>query len=153
MYRLDVTLYDEAAQILQSKQLYIQDLETAKQLVKQVELPDYSTEDIEAPDGRIVTPLPPDRIHSSEGIVTPKLPIEVERSRNKQISETPAEHTFILVDNKLYNKIVPLIADPNNVGVIRTLLAKCERVLENPVPEADAEGIFWEGDLILKVDK
>jgi hypothetical protein len=90
MYRLDVTLYEDKT-VLQSKQLYISDLETAKQLMDSVQLPVYTEEDGEAPSGRIVTPLPPQKIHSTEGIVTPKLPIEIARAEAERNKETPEE--------------------------------------------------------------
>lgn len=41
--------------------------------------------------GKIVTPLPPSKIHSAAGIVVPKPPIEVERELAARLNEVPEE--------------------------------------------------------------
>lgn len=45
----------------------------------------------DAQEGKIVTPLPPNKVHNSQGIVTPKLPIEVERGLAERLKEAPEE--------------------------------------------------------------
>lgn len=40
-------------------------------------------------EGKIVTPLPPNKIHSTEGIVTPKAPLQVEKEQRNRLSDLP----------------------------------------------------------------
>lgn len=67
------------------------------------------------------------------------------------MSQNP-EHDFILIDAPLYDKVVLLINDERNNEVVAKLLANAPRSKENPIPEKDAQGIFWHDDLILKVE-
>lgn len=89
MYCLTVTLHDQDS-LLQSKQLYLNDLDIAKGLFESVKLPEYSQDD-DIPEGKIVTPLRPNKVHSSKGIVTPKLPIEIDREEAARSKEDPLE--------------------------------------------------------------
>jgi hypothetical protein len=68
------------------------------------------------------------------------------------VNQLKDEHDFILVDAPLYDKVLPLINDERNHDTIAALLQNCPRSKENPVPEKDAQGVFWRGDLILKVE-
>lgn len=50
--------------------------------------------DIEPDDtqeGKVVTPLPPSKLHSAEGIVNPKPPMQVAREEAERLKEMPKE--------------------------------------------------------------
>jgi len=49
-------------------------------------------------EGGIVNPLPPDKVHKVQGIVTPKVPRQVAVERKEQLSTLPEE----LKDESLY---------------------------------------------------
>jgi hypothetical protein len=43
------------------------------------------------PNGTVITPLPPNKIRTVPGIVTPKLPIQIEREQAERLSDLPEE--------------------------------------------------------------
>ena len=53
------------------------------------EKPEDRFDDIQ--EGKIITPLPPDRIHSTKGIVIPKAPFLVARERQALLGDMPKE--------------------------------------------------------------
>lgn len=48
-------------------------------------------EELEEQEGKVVTPLPPDRTHSVKGIVTPKPPSQFDREQHQRLSDLPKE--------------------------------------------------------------
>jgi hypothetical protein len=38
-------------------------------------------------EGKIITPLPPSKVHKTPGVVTPKSPLEFDRQYAKQLKE------------------------------------------------------------------
>lgn len=92
MYSIDIVLKDEDSTVLQSKQIYLTTIDKANDLMESFKLSSLEEEyDDMTPDGRIVTPLPPGKTHSTQGVVTPKAPLEVIRQDNKRTQEIPEE--------------------------------------------------------------
>lgn len=42
-------------------------------------------------DGKVVTPLPPGKIHSTKGIVMPKAPIQFAKEQQQRVEDLPEE--------------------------------------------------------------
>lgn len=49
------------------------------------------TEFDETQEGKVVTPLPPSKVHSSAGIVTPKAPLQFAKEQQQRVEDLPEE--------------------------------------------------------------
>jgi len=93
MYHLIILLTDSTDNPIVSSTFDFQDKPIAQTAV------DFAIDEIKkfidfeqhAPEGRIITLLPPDRIHTVEGVVTPKVPFQVAREQAQRLKETPNE--------------------------------------------------------------
>jgi hypothetical protein len=91
MYVLTLTLKEDD-KILQTNAINLDSLDYAHDLMNLFTSP-IEHDDDEQKHGEIITPLPPDQVHSVEGIVTPKAPVQFSREQAAKHNKLPKELT------------------------------------------------------------
>jgi hypothetical protein len=88
MYRLTVTLHHDEELVKEQEFSFKGEL-AAQWLMEQID--SMADDDVDA-IGQVVTPLPPNKIHSAQGIVTPKPPLQVRREQRDRVTDLPDDY-------------------------------------------------------------
>lgn len=87
MYTVKVELYNDT-ELLKTLGFSFTDEESANWLLAEIE----ANADAGIPAGSVISPLPPHKVHSAKGLVSPKPPIQVKREMRGRLSELPQEY-------------------------------------------------------------
>jgi hypothetical protein len=92
MYKLTITLSDNASHVLEMHDFQITSKLVAEDLIREMNEQLVAFDDADTKEGAVITPLPPNKVHSTTGLISPKPPLQVRREMGERMSDLPDEY-------------------------------------------------------------